>query len=368
MLTLVPNDTEEKFLVHAKLLASQSECLGSLIKNIPEECSDPRPELDIGCWESATVGRFVEFVYTGDYHCPDPVPLETPVTTPEGGSVSGSGGNDVIEVQQPTEPAQDSETGEQYWELAPIMEMFAPGISNPKPKLSAAESFARKYFHPTQHDFEEVFLTHAKIYAIARNLGVEDLCILALQRLLRTLANIGPVLPGSVLVSNFVDLARFVYAAIAEDRDPFKDLVSQFAALNFTSMQTLEMTKLMREGGGFASDLMEKISVTLTGGEFGDDRKREELNKEIEGLIREVFEGSLKQMEDMKEIERLKIEVFEGSLKQIEYMKETEKLREEFLVENTRVYEELKKQMAGFQRELREGIRGRWNYWGMRYN
>lgn len=356
MLTLVPNDTEERFLVHANLLASQSECLGSLIKNMPE---GPQPELDIGSWDSATVGRFIEFVYTGDYHCPDPVPLETPAATPEGGSILGRG-EEVAEIQPPTEPVQDSEAEEprqQYWlprpqsqprKLVPIVEMFAPGILNPNPKLSAAESFARKYFHPAQHDFEEVFLAHAKIYAVARNLEVEDLCILALQRFLRTLVNIGPVPLGSVLVSNFVDLARFVYAVIAKDQDPFKDLVSQFAALNFTSMQTPEMTKLIRGGGNFASDLMEKISMALTSVDLGDGSKQQELNKEIEGLRREVLEGSAREMENMKEVERLKSEALEGSNLQ-KYMRV---LKKELLVGNMRAHEDLKEQMAEFKVEM----------------
>lgn len=332
VIKLVPIGKEERFLVHEALLASQSEHLRNLIEKTSGESSGPERELDIGNWGSETLGRFVEFVYTGDYHCPDPAPLDTPATTPEGGSVSGSIGEeeDVAAVPPSTESAQDSEAGElkqKFWlpqpqvqllrGLAPLSEIFAPDILNPQRKLSAAEIFATKDFHPAEHDFEEVFLAHAKVYTIARTFEIEALCILALQRLLRTLVNIGPVPPGSALVGNFVELARYAYATMLGTQDPFRNLISQFAALNFTSMQTQAMRELMKGGGDFASDLMEKVNVTLVaGGELGRSSPREEeLNKEMEGLKREALEARMKAEEYSKTIEGLKTEALEGRTK-----------------------------------------------------
>lgn len=307
VLLLVPEFGETRFLVHANLLASQSEYLRSLIKEIPERPSVQR-QLDMVGWDAATVGRFVEFMYTGDYHCPDPVPLDTPVTTPAGGSVSEHGGGEEpaeeVAVVPPhsSVPAQDSDTGglKQQFQLpqlkrflepgllAPLSRMFAPGNFIPQRKLSAAETYAGKLFRPAKHDFEEVFLTHAKTYVIALVFEVQALCVLALQRLAKTLVNIDSVPSDSSLVSNFVELARYAYSSTSDTRDPLREIVSQFAALNFTSIQTQEMSGLMKDGGSFPSDLMEKISVRFVASE--------ELRKGIPlrgGLEREI--GELKE-------------------------------------------------------------------------
>lgn len=376
MLKLVPlvdHDKEERFLVHAALLASQSGYLRNLIEKTSGQSSGPERELDIGSWESETLGRLVEFVYTRDYHCPDPAPLDTPTTTPEGGSVSGSVGEEnatAAAAPPSTESEQDSEAGELRWQfwlpqpqaqqlqgLAPLSEMFAPDILNPQRKPSAAETFATKDFHPAEHDFEEVFLAHAKVYTIARTFEIEALCVLALQRLLRTLVNIDPVPPGSALVSNFVELARYTYATLPGAQDPLRDLVSQFAALNFTSMQTQEMKKLMKGGGYFASDLMEKISVTLVaGGELERSSPQdEEVSKEMEGLRREALEASMKAREDSKMIEGLRREVLEARMKVQQDKAEFERLIKEFHVESMGAQKVLKIKIEGFEGELLEG-------------
>lgn len=321
VLQLIPESEETSFLVHESLLASQSEHLKNLIKAIPEECSTSHRQLDVGCWGATTVGRFVEFVYTGDYHCPDPVPLYTPVVTPGVGSVSGHGKEeqsteDAVADPLPAESARVKELKRQIEKLkqksaprrlAPLSEIFASDFLDPQRKASAAETFATKYFHPTEHDFEEVFLVHAKVYAIALTLEVQALRTLALQRLLRTLINIDSVPPDSPLVSNFVELVRYSYSATFETQDPLRHIVSQFAALNFTSMQTQEMRGLMKNGGDFPSDLMEKVSMRIASEEDAEapilaesspkatNRCREEeenLRKEMEELRRELLEGS----------------------------------------------------------------------------
>lgn len=349
MLQLVPESGETRFLVHADLLASQSEYLRNLIKEIPDVPSAQR-QLHMVRWDAATVGRFVEFMYTGDYHCPDPVPLDTPVATPAGGSVSGHGGEEepadevAVVPSLPPSPEQDSDTGglkpqfqlpqlKRLLEpgiLAPLSRMFASGGFIPQRKLSAAETYSNKSFRPAKHDFEEVFLSHAKTYVIALMFEVQALCVLALQRLARALVNIDSVPPDSLLVSNFVELARYAYSATTKAQDPLREIVSQFAALNFTSIQTQEMSSLMGDGGGFPGDLMEKINVRFVASE--ELRKgippREDLEQEIGGLKRELLVGSMVSEKYLKDIERLEKESSEGSQKELK--NEMKKLRSEF--------------------------------------
>lgn len=379
MLQLVPESGETRFLVHADLLASQSECLRNLIKEIPDVPSAQR-QLHMVRWDAATVGRFVEFMYTGDYHCPDPVPLDTPVATPAGGSVSGHGGEeepaDEVAIVPPLSPSpeQDSDTGglkpqfqlpqlKRFLEpglLAPLSGMFASGGFIPQRKLSAAETYSNKFFCPAKHDFEEVFLTHAKTYVIALMFEVQDLCVLALQRLARALVNIDSVPPDSLLVSNFIELARYAYSATTKAQDPLREVVSQFAALNFTSIQTQEMSGLMGDGGGFPGDLMEKISVRFVASE--ELRKgippREDLEQEMGGLRRRLFLEMMKSKKYLKEIERLEKESGEES--QEELKNEMKGLKSEFAKGRIQSQEIAitMRQLKDAMEELREEMEG----------
>lgn len=308
----------------------------------------------MACWDAATVGRFVEFMYTGDYHCPDPVPLDTPVMTPNGGSVSEHEREEepaeevAIVLPSSPGPAQDNDAGGlkpqfqlpqlkrflQPGQLAPLSKMFAPGDFVPQQKLSAAETYSNKLFHPAKHDFEEVLLAHAKTYVVALMFEVQALCALALQRLARILVKIDSVPPDSSFVSNFVELARYAYSATTETQDPLRDIVSQFAALNFTSIQTREMSGLMKGGGDFPSDLMEKISVRFVTELREGMTSREDLEQEIGELKSRLLSGSMKSVRDLKEIERLEKELGEGSIiSQKELKNEMKELRSEFAKE-----------------------------------
>lgn len=269
MLELVPESGERRFLVHRDLLASQSEYLGLLVGSTP---TTPR-QIDIGLWDTETLAQFVEYIYTNDYQSPDPVSvLATPVVTPGGGSTSGH----YIRVRRPMLEAMPERNREfedpqgQIRPLIPLSKCLSASDLDPPRKLSAAERPNEKRFDPAGHDFEDVFLAHAKIYALALKLGIKALRSLALRRLLETLTGIGPVKPHMPVIGNFVDLARYTYSRTNSPEDPLRRIVSQFAALNFTVLQTKQMRELMSEGGDFPGDLMEKASKRFVASEEGE--------------------------------------------------------------------------------------------------
>lgn len=115
------------------------------------------------------------------------------------------------------------------------------------------------------------YLAHARIYTMAVKLGVNTLSTLALQRLLRTLINIGSLPPNPNAVSNFSKPVRYTYAHTYTLEDPLRAIVSQFAALNFTAFQAEDINSLMGGQKEFASDLMKKVSGRLTAAERGVD-------------------------------------------------------------------------------------------------
>lgn len=144
--------------------------------------------------------------------------------------------------------------------LTPLSECFSTSLDLPAELSAAAQPTS---FDPTEYNFEEVFLTHAKIYALALKLEIEALCALAIRRLLRTLVDIGSVGANSPVKGSFIALARYTYSSTSNSEDPLRRIVSQFAALNFTALQSQKLRELIREGGDFASDLMEKASRRL---------------------------------------------------------------------------------------------------------
>lgn len=272
-----------RFVVHEDILASQSQRLKDIIDAFTAAEPKPLREIPLDNWDADTVGRFVEYIYTDDYQSPDPVLPSTPVMTPEGSNQSvGSSGQSPVDA---TSVPSAGEVGEKciltppVRPLTPLSECFPDG-PDPLRKSSAAETFAAKYFDPSEYDFEEVFLAHAKIFALAWEFDVEALQKLAVQRLLRTFINIDSFQPDWPVASNFVELARYAYCGNNPADNDLRKIISQFAALNFTALQTDEMKILIEQSGGFARDLTAKVCRRLIIAE--KDRDHEQ--KEREGL------------------------------------------------------------------------------------
>lgn len=272
-------------MVHEDVLASQSQRLKDIIDAFTAAEPKPGREIPLDNWDADTVGRFVEYIYTGDYQSPDPVLPSTPVMTPEGSNQSAASSDglspvDVISVPSALGKVEEGHTlVPPVRPLTPLSECF-PGGPDPLRKPSAAETFAAKYFDPSEHDFEEVFLAHAKIFALAWEFDVEALQKLSVQRLLRTFINIDSFQSDWPVASNFVELARYAYCGNNPADNGLRKIVSQFAALNFTALQTDEMKVLIEQSGGFARDLTAKVCRRLIIAE--KDRDHEQ--KEREGL------------------------------------------------------------------------------------
>lgn len=207
------------------------------------------------------MGRLVEFLYTGDYQYPDPelVSLEhASVVSDKGSSHRPPTSSDVSgESTYPERP------------LTPLNRCLRHGLSNgDKTVTRGLESF-----EPSQYDYKETLLSHAKVYALAHYKSVNVLRSLALKHLITTLSRISPVQPNSHIILNVIDLVNYVYShtdSLASSEEPLRRLVSQFAALNFTALYTKEeMVEFISEGGDFITDLMTKVNRRLRVAENG---------------------------------------------------------------------------------------------------
>lgn len=220
-------------------------------------------------WDGDTVGRLVEFLYTGDYQYPDPE-LVSLGYSPE--VESGEGLSPRTPARSGTTQSRDSSAEPAAYPdrpLTPLNRCLRRGLSNGDRTYTKG----LEYFEPSQYDFKKALLSHAKVYALAHYKSVNLLRILALKRLLATLSRISPIQPNSHITLNIIDLINYVYSHtdyLASSEEPLRKLVSQFAALNFTALYTKdEMAEFIAEGGDFVKDLMGKVNRRLKGAENG---------------------------------------------------------------------------------------------------
>lgn len=281
-LKIVAEFGTREFTVHIDFFNRQSETPIPVRPSSQNEST--APTLDLLEWDGNTVARFVDFLYFGHYQVPSPTQpfketesvileddiYQRDVYTPE--SVQSNR----------TETIQSDEAEPAVHPLVPLEEFHEEldtGYNTQKER--EAEEKDLELFYPTTCDYEELFLAHAKVYALAQSQGAKILQKLALQRLLTALLTIGSVDPDSPVAINTIDLLRYVYSypvPLESSKEPMRDMVSHFAALNFPALQSRrEMAELMREGGELTSDLMVKVRRRLVNSEDNLRTTRAEL-------------------------------------------------------------------------------------------
>lgn len=256
------------FFVHSSILAAQSQPFRSIISGDWKESSERKISLED--WDSDTVGRFIEFLYTGNYQYPEPEPL-SPERVAE---------NEASKKEEPEDTGlrmiYKDKGLNQNRPLTPLGKCIQPGLRRKRENMDEEERL--KKFDPGQHDYKATLLTHAKVYALAQYKDVTTLRSLSLERLLATLMTLGSVEHGSHIAINVVELLGYVYShtdAPTNYEEPMRRIVSQFAALNFPALQTREeMMVLMSEGGDLVRDLMEKVCrrLVVSEGELLEER------------------------------------------------------------------------------------------------
>lgn len=250
---LVAND-DTQFFVNRDILASQSKPFKEATLGPWKEAAERR--IDLKDWDSDTVARLVEFLYIRNYSYPDPTPL-TSDPEPTGGDPGPAKTEEkkedasVLDRDRPLTPLEDC-----------LRQSLPPDEEDP---ITDSERLER--CDPTDYDFQEILLAHAKVYALANYKSVDTLRTLALKRLLLTLSRLHPIQPASHISMNIVDFASYVYTNtdyLSHSEEPLRKLTSHFIALNFAAFQTEpRAVELVAQGGDFVKDLMAKVCRRL---------------------------------------------------------------------------------------------------------
>ncbi|KAL0634532.1 hypothetical protein Q9L58_006551 [Maublancomyces gigas] len=236
------------FFVHKDILISQSMPFRQAANGPWQEASERKILLDD--WDTDTVARLVEFLYSNDYPYPDPDHLVVPSTP----SAPVAPVAPVAPLICPSRP------------LTPLDECLKQWM-RPSRRDKVADLQRLGPCDPAKFDYESVLLLHARVYVLANYKAVQHLQTLALKRLSLVLQRLHPLEMGSHTAGNVAEFASYVYAntvLLSVSEDPLRKLTSHFIALNVVAFQKeARAVKLMAEGGDLVTDVMAKVCIRI---------------------------------------------------------------------------------------------------------
>lgn len=240
------------FIVHKSLLARQSEFLRT------DTNSTVDGKYDLESWDGKTVGYFVDYLYLRAYNVQNQEPA---ASSPEGTvsdtteALSRSDTPDTIQADR----SQDLTYPRPLTPIQYLLDSFDAEDNGgiPREDVNRGDCYAT-------HDYRWVMFAHAKVYALAQSLGIDDLQRMAYRSLAEVLAGFEPAVEGSVVATSSIEIMRYVYSKCHSAGDPMRNLVTQFAALNFPALQRMDgMKEVLGGGGELAVDLFEKLCRRL---------------------------------------------------------------------------------------------------------
>lgn len=243
-----------RFFVHKDILAHQSQPFKGATSGGWGESTERK--IILPDWDAETIGRLVQFLYTGDYQYADL-------------SLPGVQKSPVVEEQLvPKSPKSRSTT------LASLQECIE-GAMPEHAHLRMTDSEWLERVDISTFDFEKILLTHARVYALAHFKSIAALKALAQERLSGILLRLHPLHhnPNPHLAMNIVNLATYVYGntdSLSNSQEPLRNIISHFVALNFATLQSdPAAAELMCNGGDFVRDFLAKLCKRL-GDQIGE--------------------------------------------------------------------------------------------------
>jgi hypothetical protein len=260
-MTLLVGADKKRYLVHSSVLAANSETLRALCEGSWAETHTR--EIDWSEWEEATVKRFLEWIYTGDYSVP-------------GSSKCNKMPPAELESHTTSEPIVQQPQIGMLRPLTPLKGCFTP---LPATKLDATSL--------DKGDFSVTSMAHAKLYVLAQYTNTPALENAALGRLHKILVQLVPS-NDSQIVESIVNLVVYVYSntnALVNSEEPMRRVISTFCAVRFLELLGhATFQKLQSEGGDFVVDFWEKAGRLIS----WDRMKSDEMIETQEKVIQEL--------------------------------------------------------------------------------
>ena len=261
---------QTRFVAHVSVL-EKSEKLRAVTRGTWRDSSECKIKLED--WDAKTVGRFLQWLYTGDYESPYPVEVpqseleETGILISESPAPAPSRQKVSYSMVPPKQMALGAFTDLDF-------QKAVPGLASSH--ANAFESWAAKSHGVL--NFEATLLAHAKLYALANYMLLPTLQAQVFYRLKAVLLFISPstnslslafTKPGLFIANlpviyNIVTLIEYVYANTARlesEEEPLRKLISTFVTLHYDQFRDDRGVVLafMRQGGDFQGDIHDKM-------------------------------------------------------------------------------------------------------------
>ncbi|PUU82411.1 hypothetical protein B9Z19DRAFT_1120901 [Tuber borchii] len=284
----------KRIRIHGGLLGWHSEYLWWEVNDVLARRKDQRIVID--GHDSATVGRFAQFLYTGSYEAPGPVKISDvsrkgamqdslsshpeivpakDITTQEcetrpcptevspNSTRSGLGIAELSDSLPFDEPPVYNTLGDPASELPAIDPPEAPQSTltpEDKPETASEKDLPATPLDKASHldssefDFKDAFLAHGKTCGLAHYLDIELLEELAIERLEGVFSKITSLTPESRVASNFAELVGYAYESSKSKK--LREALLKFFSPNVSALMGLELQKMVSRGGDLALDLM----------------------------------------------------------------------------------------------------------------
>lgn len=195
-------------------------------------------------------------------------------------------------------PASDTITSDKLYEerpLTPLSRCIPVGLPAETMETAAA-TFTETAFHDSDELLGIIALMHAKVYCFAHRFLISRLEELSLQRLTQVLLTCDT--PSDPFFSRLADAIRLIYESTPNATqldDPARKLLSQYVALNYTTLPNESLSQLVSEGGEFMIDVAQKLAQRIAANS-GTTKSLEEQINELKAKIN-VIEKDVQEWE-----------------------------------------------------------------------
>lgn len=247
-----------------------------------KECAERKIVLED--WDEETVGRLLEWLYSGDYNSPCPRKHASSTATSHADTQGAQDEHDIIpaalaiareaigspDFMLGLESGPNANTkavldgDHRLQPLIDLADQLFNGVRY-KPQTSSSEYFgiwSANTEHPPQYlDFEATFFAHAKVYALADYMLLPDLQAVAFQHLKRIFLWIDSRIAKSAAVPNLITLIEYVFANThrpKSGKEPLRELIAILIATNFCNFKEVDIRGLMNIGGIFVIDVCQQ--------------------------------------------------------------------------------------------------------------
>ena len=257
---IIAGSEQMHFVAHASVL-EQSDNLKAVIHGTWKDSLERKIVLEE--WDAASVGRMLQWLYTGDYKAPNP-------TLPD--SYETAAGNHEQDPDywgsHPTHPPAQRPKRTFTVLLAKLMSTEL----SPPAKRTEAETF-ESWMQSAgdacyDMDYEYTLMAHAKLYVLANYMLLSGLQAFTLERLQKLLSTMHPIKKDKPVIANLITLIEYVHVSTTRPdvgEEPLQDLTTAFIALNFSQFNDGDgkVQRLMNQYRDFAEDVLDKVRTVM---------------------------------------------------------------------------------------------------------